>query len=82
MDWFSKLFGPVFLLAVMIITILIIITLRLGVLDSIINGGREWDIGSPERRNRVLSFTILGVLIIMIGSLTIEGMVETIQNAL
>jgi len=76
------LFGPVFLLAVMIITILIIITLRLGVLDSIINGGREWDIGSPERRNRALSFTILGVLIIMIGSLTIEGMVETIQNAL
>ena len=76
------MFGPVFLLAVMIITILIIITLRLGVLDSIINGGREWDIGSPERRNRVLSFTILGVLIIMIGSLTIEGMVETIQNAL
>ena len=76
------MFGPVFLLAVMIITILIIITLRLGVLDSIINGGREWDIGSPERRNRTLSFTILGVLIIMIGSLTIEGMVETIQNAL
>ena len=76
------MFGPVFLLAVMIITILIIITLRLGVLDSIINGGREWDIGSPERRNRALSFTILGVLIIMIGSLTIEGMVETIQNAL
>ena len=76
------MFGPVFLLAVMIITILIIITLRLGVLDSIINGGREWDIGSPERRNRALSFTIIAVLIIMTGSLAIEGIVVTIQNAL
>ena len=76
------MFGPVFLLAVMIITILIIITLRLGVLDSIINGGREWERGTPEARNRTLSFTILTVMMIMICSLVIEGIVETIQNAL
>ena len=82
MDWFSKLFGPVFLTVAISMYIVIQILLRIGVLDSIINGGREWDIGSPERRNRVLSFTILSVLIIMIGSLTIEGMVETVQNAL
>ena len=76
------MFGPVFLIVALSMSFLIKITLKAGVLDSIINGGREWDIGSPERRNRALSFTILGVLIIMIGSLTIEGMVETIQNAL
>ena len=62
--------------------ILIQILLRIGILDSIIQGGREWEIGSPEARNRTLSFTILTVLIVMIGSLVIEGIVETIQNAL
>ena len=73
------MFGPVFLLAVMIITILIIITLRLGVLDSIINGGSGLPI---SQRTRALSFTIIAVLIIMTGSLAIEGIVVTIQNAL
>ena len=76
------MFGPVFLIVAIIMYILIQILLRIGVLDSIIQGGREWERGSPEARNRTLSFTILTVLIVMIGSLVIEGIVETIQNAL
>ena len=82
MDWFSKLFGPVFLTVAISMYIVIQILLRIGVLDSIINGGREWERGTPEARNRTLSFTILAVLIIMTCSLAIEGVVETIQNAL
>ena len=76
------MFGPVFLTVVITMYVLVQILLRIGVLDSIINGGREWERGSPEARNRTLSFTILAVLIIMICSLAIEGVVETIQNAL
>ena len=76
------MFGPVFLIVAIIMYILIQILLRIGILDSIIQGGREWERGSPEARNRTLSFTILTVLIVMIGSLVIEGIVETIQNAL
>ena len=71
-----------FLIVAITMYILIQILLRIGILDSIIQGGREWERGSPEARNRTLSFTILTVLIVMIGSLVIEGIVETIQNAL
>ena len=76
------MFGPVFLIVAITMYILIQILLRIGILDSIIQGGREWERGSPESSNRTLSFTILTVLIVMIGSLVIEGIVETIQNAL
>ncbi len=76
------MFGPVFLIVAITMYILIQILLRIGILDSIIQGGREWERGSPEARNRTLSFTILTVLIVMIGSLVIEEIVETIQNAL
>ena len=48
MDWFSKLFGPVFLTVAISMYIVIQILLRIGVLDSIINGGREWERGTPE----------------------------------
>ena len=76
------MFGSVFLIVALSMSVLIMITLRAGVLDSIIKGGMEWEVGSPEARNRTLSFTILAVLIIMTCSLAIEGVVETIQNAL
>jgi len=76
------LFGPVFLIVAITMYILIQILLRIGIFDSILNGGREWERGSSEARNRTLSFTILTVMLIMICSLGIEVMVETIQNAL
>ena len=76
------MFGPVFLIVAITMYILIQILLRIGILDSIIQGGREWERGSSEARNRTLSFTVLTVLIVMIGSLAIEGIVVTIQNAL
>ena len=76
------MFGPVFLIVAITMYILIQILLRIGILDSIIQGGREWERGSSEARNRTLSFTILTVMMIMICSLVIEGIVKTIQNAL
>ena len=71
-----------FLIVAISMYILIQILLRIGILDSIIQGGKEWERGSSEARNRTLSFTILTVMMIMICSLVIEGIVETIQNAL
>ena len=76
------MFGPVFLTVAITMYILVQILLRVGVFDSIVNGGREWERGSSEARNRTISFTILTVMMIMICSVVIEGIVETIQNAL
>ena len=73
------MFGPVFLIVALSMSFLIMITVRAGVLDSIINGGSGLPI---SQRTRALSFTIIAVLIIMTCSLAIEGVVETIQNAL
>ena len=65
------MFGPVFLIVAITMYILIQILLRIGIFDSILNGGREWERGSSEARNRTLSFTILTVMSVSYTHLTL-----------
>ena len=60
---------------------ILVLVLKSGVLDSLIQGGRTWERGSTTARIRTLGFTIVAVLTIMGTALGVEAVVEAIQNA-
>ena len=74
--------GPVFLLVAIVLYIILVLVLKSGVLDSLIQGGQIWERGSTAAKTRALTFTIVAVLSIMGTALGVEAVVETIQNAL
>ena len=74
--------GPVFLLVAIILYVILVVVLKSGVLDSLIQGGRRWEQGTTEARIRALGFTIVAVLSIMGTALGVEAVVEVVQNAL
>ena len=74
--------GPVFLLVAIVLYIILVVVLKSGVLDSLIQGGQIWERGSTAAKTRTLGFTIVAVLSIMGTALGVEAVVETIQNAL
>ena len=73
--------GPVFLLVALVLYVILVLVLKSGVLDSLIQGGRTWERGSTSSRIRTLGFTIVAVLTIMGTALGVEAVVEAIQNA-
>ena len=73
--------GPVFLLVALVLYVILVIVLKSGVLDSLIQGGRTWERGSTAARIRAFGFTIVAVLSIMGTALGVEAVVEAIQNA-
>ena len=73
--------GPVFLLVALVLYVILVLVLKSGVLDSLIQGGRTWERGSKASRIRALGFTIVAVLSIMGTALGVEAVVEAIQNA-
>jgi len=74
--------GPVFLLVGIILYVILVVVLKSGVLDSLIQGGRTWERGSTAARIRAFGFTIVAVLSIMGTALGVEAVVEVVQNAL
>ena len=70
--------GPVFLLVAIILYLILVVVLKSGILDSLIQGGRTWERGSTAARIRTLGFTIVVVLIIMGTALGVEAVVEAI----
>ncbi len=73
--------GPVFLLVALVLYVILVLVLKSGVLDSLIQGGRTWERGSTAARIRAFGFTIVAVLSIMGTALGVEAVVEAIQNA-
>ena len=73
--------GPVFLLVAIILYVILVVVLKSGVLDSLIQGGRTWERGSTAARIRTFGFTIVAVVSIMGTALGVEAVVEAIQNA-
>ena len=73
--------GPVFLLVALVLYVILVLVLKSGVLDSLIQAGRTWERGSTAARIRTLGFTIVAVLTIMGTALGVEAVVEAIQNA-
>ena len=73
--------GPVFLLVALVLYVILVLVLKSGVLDSLIQGGRTWERGSTAARIRTLGFTIVAVLTIMGTALGVEAVVEVVQNA-
>ena len=74
--------GPVFLLVALVLYVILVVVLKSGVLDSLIQCGRTWERGSTAARIRTLGFTIVAVLTIMGTALGVEAIVEAIQNAM
>ena len=70
--------GPVFLLVAIILYVILVVVLKSGIADSLIQGGRTWERGSTAARIRALGFTIMAVLSIMGIALGIEAVVEAI----
>ena len=70
--------GPVFLLVALVLYVILVVVLKSGVLDSLIQGGRTWERGSKAARIRALGFTIVAVLSIMSTALGVEAIVEAI----
>ena len=70
--------GPVFLLVAIILYLILVLVLKSGIADSLIQGGRTWERGSTAARIRALGFTIMAVLSIMGIALGIEAVVEAI----
>ena len=70
--------GPVFLLVAIILYLILVVVLKSGILDSLIQGGRTWERGSTAARIRALGFTIVAVLSIMCTALGVEAVVEAI----
>ena len=70
--------GPVFLLVAIILYVILVVVLKSGVLDSLIQGGRTWERGSTAARIRAFGFTIVAVLSIMGTALGVEAIVEAI----
>ena len=50
--------GPVFLLVALVLYVILVVVLKSGVLDSLIQGGRTWERGSTAARIRAFGFTI------------------------
>ena len=70
--------GPVFLLVALVLYVILVVVLKSGVLDSLIQCGRTWERGSTAARIRTLGFTIVAVLTIMGTALGVEAIVEAI----
>ncbi len=70
--------GPVFLLVAIILYLILVVVLKSGVIDSLIQGGRRWERGSTAARIRALGFTIVAVLSIMGIALGVEAVLEAI----
>ena len=70
--------GPVFLLVALVLYVILVLVLKSGVLDSLIQGGRTWERGSTAARIRAFGFTIVAVLSIMGTALGVEAVVEAI----
>ena len=70
--------GPVFLLVAIILYLILVLVLKSGIADSLIQGGRTWERGSTAARIRALGFSIMAVLSIMGIALGIEAVVEAI----
>ena len=70
--------GPVFLLVALVLYVILVVVLKSGVLDSLIQGGRTWERGSTAARIPAFGFTIVAVLSIMGTALGVEAIVEAI----